>query len=606
MTVNREWLGMLWAILLGVAACAPDAAPTFSARRVWAGEIRDLWVTSPSPDGRRLMMRSEAGDLAYRDLESGDVVTIRPAVESADSVGHVRTAVWSPDGTQVAFDLFSSAGSEIRTLEVGGSNERLVVPRDHLYGAKLQGWYDGRLLAHYVPKGDSADYQFVWISLEDGSIETIASFPLNRHVKFSAHSPLSPDGRFIAYEAQNVDEEDADAVVIQADNGTEVLRLAGPDWVQPLGWTPDGRGLLVYSDRQATPGIWHYPMHNGQVLGEPILIRPGRYGPVGASQDALFFAWAGVNRIHVAARDGESGVLTSAPEAVGQEEYSDSPIWSPDGSKLAYVRGRSDVRRTVVVRPASGSEVREFSILVSSVGLWAWQAEDAILGTGVATADGRMHAYELDLDSGRSTDLANLEDALGFDNDFPPPFAFDGRTIFYVREHDAPDPQRNARAKRLAAGDLQTGSDRVVATIASGLQTRRVFLSPDSELLVLLVRETETRSTILMLVPSDGGEPQEVFRTEAPDGISAREAHWGAVEGRFFFATDGAGEVPRRVWRLDHRPEGTTITQLDGFEFQGISEVAVHPAGNRAAFVAEADSAEVWSLEMVRDRPRTR
>jgi Tol biopolymer transport system component len=198
--------------------------------------------------------------------------------------------VWSPDGTQIAFDMSSPGPSP----EEGGNLDVYVVDAD---GSDLT-----RLTTE-----DGWDYQPVW----------------------------SPDGSQIAFVRSRPSE---DIWVMDAD-GTNPARLTdGGSFDLSPSWSPDGTHLAFVSNRSRSPEIYTMDADGTNVTR---LTHNAAYeGSVAWSPDGSQIAFAGDvdgPGVYLASIAGDQLSKVVAARQVGPLTLS----WSPDGSAIAFVTQQS-------------------------------------------------------------------------------------------------------------------------------------------------------------------------------------------------------------------------------------------------------------------------
>jgi len=149
------------------------------------------------------------------------------------------------------------------------------------------------LARHPAPSPDGRSIAFSY----QGDLWTVArqggeARRLTAHAAYDAHPIWSPDGKWIAFASDRDGNDDVYAIPVEAGDIQRLTWHSGAD--VPTGWTSDSRAVLFQSTRHVrdgnTPGAWVAPLEGGAAW--PIL-------PTGAR----------------------------------------SAVLSPDGSKLAYIRG---------------------------------------------------------------------------------------------------------------------------------------------------------------------------------------------------------------------------------------------------------------------------
>lgn len=238
----------------------------------------------------------------------------------------------------------------------------------------------------------------------------------------------SPDGRYLAYRYSDCSGPDftRGGVVISDAEGNVVAKFpAGRGWT--VGWSPDSTRVAVW-DRIGDPvafggypiGIYGLDGDRQKQLTVPIGMHPGgEHDPMWLPNgQALMFPWSDV----VVPIDGSTPYhlqLTDLP-------WGGLVTYSPDGSHVAYVTGRS-----LMVARSDGSESRRVS-------RWAGSLTWSPTGDRIAFAQGRQLSL-LNVTTGTVTLLAEVEktppDSLLSVIDFSP----EGDRILFSRSQDDGD-----------------------------------------------------------------------------------------------------------------------------------------------------------------------
>jgi len=341
----------------------PDLAPAFS------------------PDGDRIAFRSER--------DGGGIFLMSAAGESVrrlSDIGH--DPAWSPDGRQVvvansAFTYPTDRGSRsdgLTVIDVGSGTTRLLAAT---LDAMQPSWSpNGRRIAFWGLRGTTGQRD-LWTIAADGS--------------------------------------DADA------GGLSVTDDAALDW-SPV-WSPDGSFLYFSSNRGGTMNLWRVPIDesSGEVLGEiePMMTPALWSGPFSITRDGSAIVYASLDwrstllrapfdavraelsgppvilrrstrpiRDHELSPDGEWVALTetgaqedlllfrvdgSEYRRLTDDEARDrAPVWSPDGSRIAFYSDRGGSYQAWTVRP-DGSDFVQVTNLTWSSNFPTWSPDGARL-----------------------------------------------------------------------------------------------------------------------------------------------------------------------------------------------------------------------------------
>jgi dipeptidyl aminopeptidase/acylaminoacyl peptidase len=266
------------------------------------------------------------------------------------------TVALSPDGSRVAYsDNESGQFNLVVQPTDGGPARRLTSYTDN--AVRSVSWQpDGAGLVYAADSQGDEFYQLYRISLAGGAPVALTDAPKVRH--YPGAEPFSPDGRLLAYAANDRVETEQDVLVLDLATGRtrRLVATEGTFFVGP--WSPDGGTLCVVEARSNTDQV-------------PFL---------------------------VPAAGGDMALLGS-----GEEAKRDPIGWSADGSRFYLVTdaGR-DVEAVVAVDPASGE--------LSDVQAGEWGVEAAELSgdrrvlVWVVNVDGASTLRARDLASGR--DLA--------------------------------------------------------------------------------------------------------------------------------------------------------------------------------------------------------
>lgn len=236
-------------------------------------------------------------------------------------------------------------------------------------------------------------------------------------MQISVSNPTwSPDGTRIAFQGETVPGEGGrlDIYVANAD-GANVTRLTdGPDSYQHPSWSPDGETIAA-ARWSASDGHGDVVLLNVDGSGETALTQgqPGdNWGPVW-SPDGTRLAYVS-NRDANGKLNGEIYIVnadgTDPTDVTNSSAYDRDPTWSPDGTKTAFFRG-PEGSPGLYVMEADGSDVQEVVLSVEGGGEPTWSPD----GTKIAFVedDYRLGTGRLDLVDLATGTVTQMVDLVG-------------------------------------------------------------------------------------------------------------------------------------------------------------------------------------------------
>lgn len=566
-------------------------------RQVWTGPKVDAGGTV-SPDGRLLSYTDWAtGDLAIHDFTTGKDRRLTNKGTWNDSSEYAVGSAISRDGRQVAYgwavpgaDPSASEHFEVRVIDVVGGKPRILVSQPEVGFASVSDWsLGGRWLAVKLGRADGSS-QIGLVSTADGTVRVLKSKDWGGPFKVV----FSPDAKYLAYDLPVSDDAgQRDVYVMPIDGSRETPVVGHPSNDRLLGWSPDGKYLLFSSERSGLPGLWAVPIAGGKPQGMPELIKanvnPASLGL--AKSGTLYYSVLTAGRdIFVASMDFEAGKVL-APSTVIPQPYlglNDSPQWSPDGKYLAYFSskdGNSGNRMTALaIRSMETGKVRELRPDLAYLNgtdysrpLWSPDASSFF----VAAADkkGRQGIYRVDAQTGQSTPVV-----LNSGQEYPIVRAVspNGRTLIISR--------RVLNGSVLSVRDLQSGSE-IELVRRWGLGDSPV--SPDGRFVAVTAFDRD-RSSSLLVIPVEGGEPRELLRVSDPEWLGGLAA-WSPDGRSLLFRKYLVGATRREVSRI---PVEGGVPRGLGLEFAVGRSPNIHPDGRQVAFTTiDGPKHEVWALE---------
>ena len=584
--------------LAALQSLAPAQASQ-AARLVWTGQEAFGAVRgSPSPDGRYLtfLQTGGTGALAVRDLKEGTSRIL--ASESGASLWYTA---FSPDGRQVAYGWVKPTGRDItgdlRIVSVTGDDAtpRVIHRNEEITQIRPFGWTpDGRHVLVLRSLRDGTN-QIAMVSVQEGSIRVLKSLAWN----YTAMS-LSPDGRYIAYDALSGNNTAASEIfVLAADGSREIEVVHGPASNGFPLWSPDGTRLLFLSDRTGDTSLWAVPIEQGKPNGPAELMKAniGRVRLQGITRNGtLYYLAAGVLRSNIYTAELDAAMKATGPPAVATDRFINSnsaPTWSPDGRSLAYLssrgRGTGSTGSTVlVIRTVTTGEERDIplpkEVLTGNLAnAPSWFPDGRSLLVFGYLPRGAGLFYRVDVASGKAEVVREAKGVSGNAGLGASAMSPDGKTIFYIAS--ATDPFTGQT--NLIRFEIDSHRETVLKPGAGN----SLALSPDGTQLALHPHAGTPAGCHHAVMPVTGGEARVVVRT---GNCNASRLSWAPNNDLLFVR--GGNSTPNVLWRV---PAAGGEPEQIGISMPGqLDHPQVHPDGHRITFaVFDTGASEEWTLE---------
>jgi Tol biopolymer transport system component len=573
--------------------------------------VAEIFLGAISSDGRFFSHTDwSTGDLAVRDLETGDSrrLTQKGTWESPEFAQAVQA--FSPDGRHVAYGWQGMSSCDLRIVGVGGSDSRVLHRDDEIANILPKDWSEhGQQILAIFARKDGTD-QMVLVSVADGSMRVLKTFDAASGSGAGHIMALSPDGRFVAYDDRSdPDSPERDIHVLSVDGSRDfpLVEHAANDYM--LGWTPDGSWVLFASDREGTLDAWGIKVVDGQPRGLPERVRsniPHTEWGMFTREGSYYYArvlWE--NDVYLTTIDPETSLARQPQKLVDHVGFNTSAEWSPDGRYLAYATGAGRYPDPFVlgIRTLETGEDVRFRLEMARLGGHAfdphWSPDGkALLGSGrqgIRRIDARTG--EVDLLVGSPGGCPGGGECIEW-----PVWASDGRAIFTRFDNQG-------LPRRIAARDLGTGREEELYRVNPPAAVSQLAVSRDGQHLAFAWSDTATGASALMVIPTAArAEPRELLSLPPPERkVPGFDLRRGAIlrpawspDGRHVFFTtievtrDGWGF---KLWRI--RADGKAPQDL-GLVMEGLRPygLSVHPDGRRIAITAGTPRRhETWVME---------
>ena len=538
---------------------------------------RDVSIRGPAHKGRWVpCARRNSQSIAICDLEDLSIKMLRAPQKGAIEGVPRSMAVFSPDGRRLAY-LWGTGRREdervsLRVIDIATNEERTLFEVGGFIA--LRQWIPSRKALHVTAFGRGEQGRDLLVKLDGGAPQ-----PLWSWTEGVSSTALSPDGRTLAV-ASRVGPRNRDLYAIDVATGRETWRLAdSADDFLPA-WTPDGRAMAFARDRDGgtesvliaavtaaglSPPVILHDLGRNRVIGQPLFA----FGHDGSL--FLDVMTGGLRTAYVADVNLDE-LSIGPPRALEPRTIEDTmgPDWSPDGSRIAYLRGiatRENANGTLVIR-RSDSDVEKERVLPGQLLPWQGQVRWSPRGDHLAILYSGKAASELGLLDLRQDQLTSIASDV-----MNPRWDESGSALFF------------GRGGRVHRFDLKTRQTTVFYGGPPPLRAEVFDVSPRHHNLMGRIPSAQT-CRVRAFLP---GDAEKIVEFDNPACPTVR---W-VGEGPQFLVSLVPSATKGEIWLVNAE---TGERRLLPLETELVVDMALSPDGRRLLYSAGNPRPIVWMM----------
>jgi len=471
-----------------------------------------------SPDGREVAFVWDGPERKQYDLYVQLIGTELPLRLTYSKTGILGLPVWSPDGRQVAFmRCYSESDGVYVVPALGGKEHKLTSGRclNYVSPAPLAWTDDGADLFLVDECSGSGRYGIVDFSLATGAKRCLTDSAAQAGLDSGYGFAISPDGKTLAFRQMN-GPQCCDLYILLLAGGTpKRLSFEGlygcigssEDACNRIMWLPDGRSIIVTSNRAALFSLWRVPVDGGQPQQETTYPAVGSFsrdqsryvfsqrtsfepasiwrvrlpdagGQVIETRKVIHTQFPemdaqlspdGAHLVWMSIRTGHEEIWMSDADGHNQtqlthlDRYSGTPRWSPDGKWVAF-DSYLDTGTEIFLIDTEGRNLRQVTSGNYQNVVPSWSRD----GKSIYFASDRTGSYQVwkhSLEAGSEVQLTKQ-------GGFGPMESYDGNTVYYSRFYEGgiwKVPSRGGIESSIIRGKPQVGFWGQFAVTRTGL-----------------------------------------------------------------------------------------------------------------------------------------
>lgn len=568
--------------------------------KIWDEADTDL-EGEISPDGRYLSYVDwDTGDLAVFETNTGKKRRLTNKGSWDESGAYAQYSIWSPEGNKIVYSWENEESFvELRMIGLYDSKSDILLKDKEVVWVEIYDWSpDSETILVSLYKKDKSE-EVVLISATDGSVKILDMFNNN----CPGSMVFSPDGRYIAYDRPQSEENNKDIHILELDTKIETVLVEHLANDRVVGWLPFSNDFLFVSDRTGSSDFWMINVEKGKAISEPVLIK-GNEGPfwptnLGFTENGSFYYGILRNRINIYEMeiDPVSGKVDKKPKRIIERFIgcNGTPQYSRNGEFLAYVSRRPPGTMRFTTNPTGNvlcikslrtGEEKGFRPDINVFGFPQWSPDGKSVIVVNFSSKYHFSYYQINTETGKTTPVLITNGRNLFGGHY---FSNDGEILYHGLIDD------KTKKYKIVARNL---NEKTVNTIYETNKRFAFTLSFDGQFFGILSDPEKS----LKILPVTGGEPRELFKSQDVKDLRLEDRvqmlTWSR-DGEFIYFADRLSQKEGYGWDLYRVSiKDGKIKDLNLRSKGHFINLNPHPDGRRFTYSArDKSNAEVWKME---------
>ncbi len=266
-----------------------------------------------------------------------------------------------------------------------------------------------------------------------------------------------------------------------------------------------------------------------------------------------------------------------------------SPVWSPDGDRLAYFSSRGaenygQQQRVITIRDVKTGQEYDLTPKLAHLERLNWSPDGKVLLIGGSDRRNRGGLYTVDAESS-ATRLAIHDPAAGF-RGLEGLWSVDGRAIYYVKHTGAASSQ--IRELGVDHGPDRLVPDRLIYETKQG-RIRHLSRSRGGTRLAFIRGQPGERDAVLYSLQM---EQRKLERFVPVPADAVQSINWGFDDGRLLVGVSTASGP--ELWNIPVKGGEASKIKLPA---AWNADLHIHPDGEQLTFTVGRNQTEVWILD---------